>query len=269
MKKSIYSSLFAMLLLGFCVKNASAQEDKTVYNFVSMETPPTYPGGIDKFYEFLGENIKYPQQAKDENVQGNVYISFTVEKDGSLNDIKVDRKLGAGTDDEAVRVLKLSKKWNPGMQNGKVVRTKYNIPVRFKIPGKAAAPRPANYSSPAVPKTISATDTTIYSFVSLENPPQYPGGIVEFYKFLGESIKYPELAKENKIEGNVFASFVVEKDGSLTNLKIDRKLGYGTDEEALRVLGLSQKWFPATIGGTAARVKYNIPIKFSLSKAGN
>lgn len=269
MKKSIYSSLFAMLLLGFCVKNAAAQEDNTVYNFVSMETPPTYPGGIEKFYTFLGENIKYPQQAKDENVQGNVYVSFTVEKDGSLNDIKVDRKLGAGTDDEAIRVLKLSKKWNPGMQNGKVVRTKYNIPVRFKIPGKATAPRPANYSSPVVPKTISATDTTIYSFVSLENPPQYPGGIVEFYKFLGESIKYPELAKENKIEGNVFASFVVEKDGSLTNLKIDRKLGYGTDEEALRVLGLSQRWFPATIGGTAARVKYNIPIKFSLSKAGN
>lgn len=267
MKKSIYSSLFAVLLLGFCAKNATAQEDKTVYNFVSMETPPTYPGGMASFYKFLGENISYPQQAKDENVQGNVFVSFTVEKDGSLNDIKVDRKLGAGTDEEAIRVLKLSKNWNPGMQNGKVVRTKYNIPIKFKIPGKAAAPRALNYNPPVAPKSISATDTTIYSFVALENAPQYPGGIAEFYKFLGTNIKYPPAAKDIKLQGYVFASFVVEKDGTLTNIKVDRKLGSGTDEEAVRVLELSPKWFPATIGGTAARVRYNIPIKFALNKA--
>lgn len=265
MKKSIYSTLFAMLLLSFCIKNAAAQDDKTVYNFVSMENPPSYPGGMASFYKFLGENIKYPEQAKADNVQGNVFVSFTVEKDGSLNDIKVDRKLGSGTDEEAVRVIKLSKKWNPGMQNGKVVRVKYNIPVRFKIPGRTPSPRTINYSI-AVPKTVSPSDTTIYSFISLENPPNYPGGIGEFYNFLGENIKYPALAKENKIEGNVFASFVVEKDGTLTNIKIDRKLGSGTDEEAVRVLELSQKWFPGTIANTTVRVKYNIPIKFSLAK---
>ncbi|RZL49451.1 MAG: energy transducer TonB [Pedobacter sp.] len=264
MKKVIYSSLFAMLLLGFCSIKATAQEDKTVYNFVSMETPPTYPGGMVSLYKYLGENIKYPQQAKDENVQGNVYVSFTVEKDGSLNDIKVDRKLGAGTDEEAIRVLKESKKWNPGIQNGKVVRVKYNIPIKFSIPGKEAARRPMN--APTAPKQVSASDTTIYSFVAVQNPPKFVGGIAEFYTFLGNNIKYPTEAKENKIQGNVFASFVVEKDGSLSNIKIDRKLGAGTDEEAVRVLGLSPKWEPGNIAGTPIRVKYNIPIKFSLNK---
>lgn len=114
-------------------KQAVVVEDNTVYNFVSMENPPAYPGGIEKFYKFLGDNIKYPPMAAENNIQGNVFVSFTVEKDGSLTDIKIDRKLGYGTDEEAVRVLKLSKRWNPGMQNGKPVRVKYNIPIKFSL----------------------------------------------------------------------------------------------------------------------------------------
>lgn len=106
---------------------------ESVYNFVSMETPPTYPGGIEKFYDFLGQNIKYPKEAADNNVQGNVFISFVVEKDGSLSDIKIERKLGYGTDEEAIRVLKLSKRWNPGQIEQKPVRTKYNIPIKFTL----------------------------------------------------------------------------------------------------------------------------------------
>lgn len=114
-------------------KQAVVVEDNTVYSFVSMENPPAYPGGIEKFYKFLGDNIKYPPMAAENNIQGNVFVSFTVEKDGSLTDIKIDRKLGYGTDEEAVRVLKLSKRWNPGMQNGKPVRVKYNIPIKFSL----------------------------------------------------------------------------------------------------------------------------------------
>jgi len=114
-------------------KQAVVVEDNTVYSFVSMENPPMYPGGIEKFYKFLGDNIKYPPMAAENNIQGNVFVSFTVEKDGSLTDIKIDRKLGYGTDEEAVRVLKLSRRWNPGMQNGKPVRVKYNIPIKFSL----------------------------------------------------------------------------------------------------------------------------------------
>ncbi|WP_410220352.1 TonB family protein [Pedobacter sp.] len=104
-----------------------------VYSFVSMENPPSFPGGIEKFYDFLSQNINYPKEAFENNIQGNVFISFIVEKDGSLADIKIERKLGYGTDEEAIRVLKLSKKWNPGQINQKPVRTKYNIPIKFTL----------------------------------------------------------------------------------------------------------------------------------------
>jgi protein TonB len=114
-------------------KQSKIVEDNQIYSFVSMENPPTYPGGMDKFYKSLGDNIKYPPMAQEQNIQGNVFVSFTVEKDGTLTDIKIDRKLGYGTDEEAVRALKLTKRWNPGMQNGKPVRVKYNIPIKFSL----------------------------------------------------------------------------------------------------------------------------------------
>lgn len=108
-------------------------DTETTYNFVTMENPPTYPGGMAAFYKFLGQNIKYPADAAEKNVQGNVVLSFLVAKDGSINDVKVDQKLGSGTDEEAVRVLKMSKKWNPGTQEGKPVNVKYSIPVKFSL----------------------------------------------------------------------------------------------------------------------------------------
>ncbi|MBB2146540.1 TonB family protein [Pedobacter sp. LMG 31464] len=265
MKKLIFSSLIAVLMLGFCQNKTAAQavEDNTVYNFVTMETPPTYPGGLDKFYDFLGKTMKYPDSAVKNNVQGSVFVSFTVEKDGSLNDIKVDRKLGGGTDEEAVRVLKLSEKWNPGMQNGKVVRVKYNIPVKFAIPGKDSNPKVA---TPVYNSTGPVNENTVYNFVSMENPPSYPGGMAKFYQFLGENMKYPKAAIDNKVEGMVSLSFIVEKDGSLSDIKVNRKLGSGTDEEAVRVLSLSKRWNPGMQNGTVVRVKYNIPVKFKLPK---
>ncbi len=109
-------------------------DDDQPLNFVSMENPPTYPGGIEKFYKFIEDNKKYPALAVENNIQGSVFVSFIIEKDGSLTSIRVVRKLGHGTDEEAVRVLKMSKRWNPGMQNGKPVRVKYNIPVKFTLP---------------------------------------------------------------------------------------------------------------------------------------
>lgn len=114
-------------------KQAAVVEDTKVYDFTSLEQHPTYPGGMEKFYEYLSKAVRYPQMAQENNIQGKVFLSFVVEKDGSLTDIKVDRKLGGGTDEEAVRVLKASRKWIPGIQNGKKVRVKYNIPISFTL----------------------------------------------------------------------------------------------------------------------------------------
>lgn len=112
---------------------AAIVDDRQVYDIAILEVPPTFPGGIEKFYQYLNKSIKYPLMAAENNIQGKVFVSFVVEKNGSLTDIKVIRSLGGGTDEEAVRVLKASPTWIPGIQNGKQVRVKYNIPISFSL----------------------------------------------------------------------------------------------------------------------------------------
>lgn len=94
---------------------------------------PEYPGGLNAFYKFLGENIVYPDAARRNGIQGRVILTFIVEKDGGLSDIKVEHGIGSGCDEEAVKVLQLSPKWIPAVLRGKPVRTEYTIPLSFTL----------------------------------------------------------------------------------------------------------------------------------------
>ncbi|MBY0245292.1 MAG: TonB family protein [Sphingobacteriaceae bacterium] len=114
-------------------KQAVVVEDNKVYDYVSLEAQPGYPGGMSKFYEYVGKSVRYPPMAQESGLQGKVFVSFVIEKDGSLTDVRVERKIGGGLDEEAIRVLKGSKRWQPGMQNGSPVRVKYNIPINFTL----------------------------------------------------------------------------------------------------------------------------------------
>lgn len=103
--------------------------------FTIVEEMPQYPGGEVEMTRFIKENTKYPQSAKDNNIQGTVYISFVVEKDGSIKAVKIQRGI-AGCNEcnaEALRVINLMPKWMPGKQSGKTVRVSYVLPVKFKL----------------------------------------------------------------------------------------------------------------------------------------
>ena len=101
--------------------------------FTIVEEMPSYPGGDQKMYEYLGKNIKYPQIARESSIQGRVFVNFVVEPDGSVSNVKVLRGIGGGCDEEAVRVVKSMPKWKAGKQRGKAVRVSYTLPVVFKL----------------------------------------------------------------------------------------------------------------------------------------
>jgi TonB family protein len=101
-----------------------------------VETMPAYPGGYEALIKFMMENVKYPEEAKKNNIQGPVYVSFIVEIDGSVSNVKVLRGIGGGCDEEGVRVVSLMPKWSPGMDKGKAVRVSYVLPIQFKLDGK-------------------------------------------------------------------------------------------------------------------------------------
>ena len=101
--------------------------------FEVVEQMPSVPGGDAALMQYLRDNIKYPVVAQENGVQGRVVVSFVVEKDGSITDVKVVRSVDPSLDKEAQRVVKSMPKWIPGKQNGSAVRVKYNVPVSFKL----------------------------------------------------------------------------------------------------------------------------------------
>ncbi|MFI5158007.1 MAG: TonB family protein [Sphingobacteriales bacterium] len=101
--------------------------------FTSVEHAPFFPGGSDAFLNFLAKNIQYPVAMRENNVQGNVIVTFVVEKDGSLSNIRTLKGPGYGANQEAIRVVSLSPKWTPGNQNGRSVRVQYTVPIAFTL----------------------------------------------------------------------------------------------------------------------------------------
>jgi periplasmic protein TonB len=109
------------------------EEEEEVQIFTVVESMPSFPGGEAARIEYLNNNIKYPQMARESGIQGRVFVTFVVERDGSVTDVKVLRGIGGGCDEEAVRVIQNMPKWEPGKQRGKPVRVQFNMPILFKL----------------------------------------------------------------------------------------------------------------------------------------
>ncbi|MEQ6121675.1 energy transducer TonB [Reichenbachiella sp. MALMAid0571] len=101
--------------------------------FDIVEDQPTPPGGMAAFYKFVGKSMKYPNQARRMGIEGRVFVQFVVDKDGTLTEIKAVKGIGAGCDEEAVRVLKSAPKWKPGKQRGRPVKVRMILPITFKL----------------------------------------------------------------------------------------------------------------------------------------
>ncbi|MDP9079544.1 MAG: TonB family protein [Bacteroidota bacterium] len=114
--------------------------------------------------------------------------------------------------------------------------------------------------------TIVDTPWAKPKYKGIEVVPEFPGGMEAFGKFLRKNIRYPYDAKQNGTQGNVIVSFIVEMDGSFTDMRVSRGIGDGCDEEALRVMKLMPRWKPGMQGGKAVRVAYSVPVYFHLTE---
>jgi len=101
--------------------------------FTVVEEQPGYPGGEEARIAYLQQNIKYPEEAKELGIQGKVFVTFVVEVDGSITDVRVLRGIGGGCDEEAIRVVKSMPRWVPGKQRGVPVRVQFNLPIKFTL----------------------------------------------------------------------------------------------------------------------------------------
>lgn len=133
MKKLILMSFMAVccLMTANAQKTVVSQTNQKVYD--KVEQMPEYPGGMPAMIEFLQTNIKYPEDAVKQKVEGRVMVQFVVETDGSISDVHVAKQVFPSLDAEAIRVVQVMPKWMPGREKGKVVRVKYNLPIVFRM----------------------------------------------------------------------------------------------------------------------------------------
>jgi TonB family protein len=194
-----------------------------VVSFAAVEKLPTFPGGERAFGEYLSKAIRYPKEAHDNKTQGRVIVSFIVETDGQLNDIKILRDIGGGCGEEAVRVLSESPAWNPGIQNGKPVRVAYTMPVNFTLTGGTNSNRSTwsiGTNRDSTVKRVKSNAVTVAGFRSSDTTKTNTARIREnsgfdqaLYIIDGEIKSKDELAK---ISPNDIESINVLKDTSAT-----------------------------------------------------
>ncbi|HEX8021450.1 TonB family protein [Mucilaginibacter sp.] len=238
----------------------AAADTSPVYTAVARL--PEFPGGLEAFGKFLSTNIKYPAAAREQRIQGRVIITFIVEKDGSLSSERIVRGITDDLNNEALRVIKLSPNWKPGMQGNRPVRTQYSVPISFTL---APSDDTTKTTAPARFSIASAQPGSDPVFTSVEQVPEFNGGLEAFGKFLMTNLRYPKAARDNNVQGRVIITFVVEKDGALSNMKVVRGIGSGCDEEAVRVLSISPAWKPGIQNGKPVKVQYSVPINFTLA----
>ncbi len=101
--------------------------------FTIVEQNPEFPDGQAALFKWLGSNIKYPAVARENGIEGTVYVGFVVNTDGSIVDVSVKRGIGGGCNEEAVRVVQQMPRWKPGKQQGRPVRVAYTLPIKFKL----------------------------------------------------------------------------------------------------------------------------------------
>ncbi len=136
MKKMLFLSAFLCTLSfgAFAQEATKVSTDDVV--FVVVEEPATFPGGMEAMYDYIGKNLKYPELAKEKDIQGRVFVQFVIEKDGSITNVKCLRGIGGGCDEAAMEVVKNMPKWQPAKQRGKEVRCQFNLPIKFELSEK-------------------------------------------------------------------------------------------------------------------------------------
>jgi periplasmic protein TonB len=137
--RSIISPLVILISMSLQAQSDSlvvpSAPDSSVEKFAIIEELPQFPGGEKELFKFVSTNLNYPDIASQQGIEGIVYVTFTVEKDGSVGDIEILRGIGGGCDEEALRVVSIMPAWKPGTQKGKPVSVRYNMPVRFSLSG--------------------------------------------------------------------------------------------------------------------------------------
>ena len=237
---------------GGAAAQATVASDGQVHD--KVEQPPRFPGGYEALERWKEQHIVYPEEAIERGAQGQVVVRFVILNTGEVADAEILRSIDPALDKEALRLVSSMPKWTPGMQDGNAVSVRWDEPVTFTLPTAEEIAE--------MERIKKEKEQKVFDIV--EESPQFPGGQSALMQWLRTNIKYPKVAVENGIQGNVYVSFIVRSTGEITDIKVARSVDPLLDQEAIRVIGSMPKWIPGKQGGEAVNVRYTMPLTFRL-----
>jgi TonB family protein len=226
-------------------KKALAMGLKPPFPRLAPKDLPTFQNQkFSSFIEWVGNHVKYPADAQTKKVEGWVSVNFRIELNGTISNvvstIPVDKMLS----DEIIRVVQASPKWDPPKNPDVDEPFNSTVTLKFKLPDQILNEAP---------------------FVVVEKMPTYPGGGTDMMKFIKDNIRYPEVAKTEKVEGRVILRFVINTEGKVEAISVLKSVHPLLDAEAVRVISLMTDWNPGMQGGKPVNVWYSLPVTFNLS----
>ena len=225
-------------------KISESDEVFIIYNRMG-EKMPEFVGGDAARIQYFNDNLVYPIELQNKSIQGRVIVNFIVEKDGSISSSQILRGMHPILDQVIIDLINGMPKWIPGELNNEIIRVKVTLPFLFN-------------------SQIEKSNNIINSdeiYTEVDKQPEFPGGDEARKKYLNENIRFPEQ-EGCGMPGRTIVRFIVEKDGSLTNLQVIRGLDPSLDKEAIRVVKNMPKWIPGEQNGEKVRVKFVLPIGF-------
>ena len=210
-----------------------------------LDEMPKFPGGAEKLIEFINQNLKYPENSKKQDIQETVFVSFIINTDGVISNVEIVKGVDTEIDNEVIRVVELMPKWSPGKLRGQIVPVEFILTVNF---GES--------------ERIIPHDSKVYYFV--DKMPKFPGGSEKLFDFFYDNLIYPVNAQKQRVSGTVMVYFVVEKDGSISEVEIIKCADPELDSESVRFIKSMPKWIPGSHKGELVRVNYVIPVEFSI-----
>jgi len=250
MKNFVKVFMFVAVLMLCGMANAQNQKDgKKAVQFAEVDEKPMFQGAeASQFTLWVFGQIKYPEEAYKNNIQGRTALQFVIAKDGKVKNVRVLRSSGSEfLDNEAVRVISSSPDWTPGKVKGKPVDVIYTFPVVFKLNGEAK--------------------TDAMPFSEVEQKPTFMGkeAGAEFGKWVINNVQYPAEAKTKGIQGRVTLQFTIAKDGKVKDVKVAKSSGSEIlDNEVVRVISMSPQWEPGKHKGEAVNVMFTFPFIFKM-----
>ena len=243
-KLTFITAFISFVIFGKAQTNDTSKVDYNNKVFTSTQIEAHFPGGPTAWKFFLEKNLNSSVPAKKGAPAGRytVTVNFIVDEEGTISDIQVANNPGYGTAEEAIRVIKNGPKWDPALLNGNVVKYRVNQSIAFVV----------SYET---------------SFTGVQIAAEFQGGLEALRSYIERNLNANIASEKGAPSGKyrVMLYFLVDSDGKVNDVIAENNPGYGTTEEAIRVMKNSPKWIPARQNGQNVASRMRHPITFLVS----